>query len=571
MFGFSALLGQISSLNFTSQSNSNGILKSDNYICFNNMINKFQNDKLFQEDDNYLIILDGVVLNKHQVMSKYKGLSWFEVVIKLYQQSDTFFDEFRGSFSGVLYDKQRDRYIIFSDHIGTKFIYYTHTRDNLFVSSMMSEVYSFLKQNNIPYNLSIENAYLLLSYGYMLEDRTLCEEIKKIQPGHYLLYENNKLQEIQYFLLDNTPDNTITEKDAIEIMDKSFRSAVKLQFEKDKEYGYKHVVALSAGLDSRMTSWVAHELGYTDQLNITFSQSNYWDEIIPKKIASDLKHEWLFKALDNGLWLKDIDDITRITGGNVLYFGLAHGNSLMKYMNFNDLGLIHSGQVGDVVFGTFYSSKDINKKFSFGQGAYSKKYLSKLNDFKLKSIFVNEEITNFYYRGFSGANNGLLIDFNYTETISPFYDIDLLNVVLKIPVKYRYNHDIYKKWILAKYPKAAEYVWEKMGCRIDRKFGLLNIAGRKVAIEKLPIKVLNKLSNGKFSGIDNKKHMNPIGYYLNSNKELTEYIDKYFDDNVGLITNNYLKKDILEIKNNNNSIEKIQAISLLSALKMFYK
>lgn len=59
-----------------------------------------------------------------------------------------------------------------------------------------------------------------------------------------------------------------------------------------------------------------------------------------------MKHEWLFKALDNGLWLYNLDNVLEITGGNVLYYGQAHGMSLYKYLNFEDFGILHSGQLG---------------------------------------------------------------------------------------------------------------------------------------------------------------------------------------------------------------------------------
>ena len=36
-----------------------------------------------------------------------------------------------------------------------------------------------------------------------------------------------------------------------------------------------------------------------------------------------------------------------------------------------------------------------------------------------------------YQRGFAGANSGLLGVQKYTETISPFYDVDLMNFVFK--------------------------------------------------------------------------------------------------------------------------------------------
>ena len=81
------------------------------------------------------------------------------------------------------------------------------------------------------------------------------------------------------------------------------------------EYGYNHICSLSGGLDSRMTAIVAHEMGYDQQLNITFSQSDYLDETIAKQIASDYGHNWMFKSLDNGIFLFDIDSCSFLING----------------------------------------------------------------------------------------------------------------------------------------------------------------------------------------------------------------------------------------------------------------
>lgn len=75
----------------------------------------------------------------------------------------------------------------------------------------------------------------------------------------------------------------------------SFKNAIKRAFEKDLEYGYKHLVALSGGLDSRMTAWVAHTMGYTNMLNYTFSQTDYLDEKVPKQITDKLKQSGCLK------------------------------------------------------------------------------------------------------------------------------------------------------------------------------------------------------------------------------------------------------------------------------------
>ena len=561
-FGFTVVIGKNA---YKSNFGASSIIDREIISVYNHMVIKFEQDKIFEEDDDFIVVLDGVILNKINLDKRH---DWYQTIISLYiEKGDTFFNDFRGSFSGILHDKKKRRTIIFSDHIGTKFLYYSLLDNGTIIcSSMIRYVYDYFKMNHITYSLSIESAYLLLTYGYMLGNRTLCNKIFKITPGCYLVIENGKIEEKRYCLLSNEPDYSLSERDAIDLYDSEFRRAVKLQFEKDREYNYRHLVALSGGLDSRMTTWVAHELGYTEQLNYTFSQSDYWDEIVPKQIARDIKHEWIFKALDNGLWLYDIDEITNLTGGNVLYYGLAHNNSLLKNLDISRYGIIHSGQLGDVVMGTFYDAPNPNLKFSIGDGAYSKKYVNKTNNVILEE-YDNQEISKFYHRGFSGTNNGQLVDMLYSETYSPFMDWDLMNNILTVPVKYRFNHQLYKKWILSKYPKAAKYVWEKMQASV--KMPIFAIFNKEIPIQQIPNRIMWKLHLKK-SGIDSSKHMNPIGYYLSANIDLRKSLMENFDK-LDLVPDNALKSILIGIASGENSMEKIQAISLLNAIGRFFK
>ena len=542
----------------------------ENICCRNLMIDKFRDDKIFVENDKYIAILDGVVLNKKQLQEQYGSKLWADVIIEMYiRKGETFFSELRGSFSGAIVDKEKcGKVILFTDHLGTRFTYYTHVDGFFCVTENMGHIYEIMKENDIHYGLSIEGAYMLLSYGFMLENRTLCEQVRKIQPGCYVTFENNVVSEKCYYKLDNTPDMSITESDAIEIVDENFRKAVIREFEKDCEYGYQHLVALSGGLDSRMTCFVAHHCGYEKQLNFTFSQTNYWDEIVPKQIAEDLRHEWIFKALDNGLWLLDVDEITRKTGGNVLYYGTAHGNSFYKYLNFEKLGLIHSGQLGDVVIGTHISSDEEMKEYQKGEGSYSRQLIGRLDLHSANSL--NQELGLWYYRYLNGTNNGLQNAYNYTESLSPFMDINLLENILTIPKQLRYNHRLYKKWITVKYPVAANYVWETLGTKITKP--MYNIMGRELTIHQLFTKIGSRLSNvignnGRMGGT--RQHMNPIAFYYSNNDELRNLFDSY-RQYIKLIENFQLRKDVEELFNSGTPMERIQAVSLLSAIKLFY-
>lgn len=498
-------------------------------------------------------------------------LCWQNTLLQLYRdKGETFFKELRGSFSGALFDKAKDKWIIYGDQIGSKFTFYAKIGDFFCCSEVMGKMYELLNENNIEYHLSIENAYLMLTYGYMIDDRTLCEEIKKIQPGCYITYQNGKVEEHRYYMLDNTPDDSIDEKKGIEIIDHYFRQAIQREFEKDVDYGYKHAVSLSGGMDSRMTSYVANDLGFTHQLNLTFSQSEYLDQTLPMLMARDLKHEWLYKNLDNGIWLFDVDEVNQTTGGNLLYYGAAHGNSLMKYVNFERLSMLHSGQLGDIIIGSWINANVKDLPYISGEKGSSQKYIGKIKDIPLK-LNLKKELGCFYYRGFNGTNNGLQCIYNFTETCSPFLDLDLVENALRIPIELRQKHRLYNKWVLAKYPQAAKYVWETTGRKISAK--TIEIAGHELPIANIPSRILlhakHKLGLANLEGDDSIKHMNPMAYYIKTNTELSAFLDSYFQY-ADKINDNELRNVMFDIRDHGNGMEKVQVTTLLSALKLYF-
>jgi len=462
-------------------------LEGKYYYIERRTIEKFERDKVFFENERYIVLTEGVILNSLELLEKYKSDDLKDTIFKMYEQNgETFFSEFRGSFSGLLYDKKADKWLIYTNHFGDKQIFYLLFEDRLIISSEMPWIVDYMKNNGIPYSLDEIGAYFLLTYGYMLEDYTIIKEIKKLIAGTYIKVENGDFHVKQYFEINNEPDNTQTEDEIIENIDKLFRRAVQLEFEKDKEYSFKHIASLSGGLDSRMTIWVAHELDYTDQLNITFSQTDYIDEFVPKSIARDLKHEWLFCSLDNGLYLMNIFDMLKINYGNVLYSGAAHVYHTISKLNFQSYGLYHTGQLGDVILGTYYSSENPRQSYFPGAGAYSTRLIM-MNETKfLKYEYANEEIFKFYNRGFNGILSGNLPAQRCTEVISPFLYVDFFTYCLKIPLKYRFDHRIYKRWILKKHPEAAKYIWEKIQGKITDIS--INIRGHNIALKALPKK-----------------------------------------------------------------------------------
>ena len=547
------------------------------YTVERRTIPKFLNDKAFYENDDYIVLTEGVILNSLALQEKYIGSKesnadkLAETIIAMYQKNgEQLFSEFRGSFSGLFFDKKKDVWLIYTNHIGDKQVFYTKTEDGYAFASEVTWLTDYRKNCGLSYTLDVDGAYFLLTYAFMLEDHTLFNEIKKVSAGQYVRIERGDFSVRRYHRLDNTPNENETEEEIIERMDVLFRNAVRLEFEKDREYGYKHFASLSGGLDSRMTVWVAHELGYTEQLNYTVSQCDYLDEQIAKSIARDLKHDWMFKSLDNGNYLCGVvDEMVDLQFGNVFCGGSSHVRSFMLNFNCDEYGLHHSGQLGDAVLGTYLSTdkKDVRHNF-LGAGAYSNLLLDRINNFKLADSYENSEIFKFYNRGFTGILQGNLGFQEYTEVASPFLDVDFMEYCLHIPAKYRIGEQIYMKWIIKKYPDATAYKWEKIDARITDKW--VHILGRHILLKKLPKLIMRKLFRqnqlAKATG-----SMNPLDYWYATNPRLKSSMDRYYKTAIQNTPPHLheLKRD-METLYAGTCIEKLQVLTLLGAFKKYF-
>ena len=557
-------------------------IDKDNFFVERRVVNKFMNDRVFLDLDDFTVIVEGVVLNNHELMCKYASDSWVECVIKMYEsEGEAFFNAFRGSFSGALYDKKADKWIVYTGHTGEKQVFYAQVPGGFLFGSEMRFMVGALKQNGLPVTLDKTGCYLSLTHGFCIEDRTLVSEIHKLIAGHYLRLTSNGLENIQYHRFSNKPDSRITQEEAIEGIDKFFRQAIKRQFEKDREYGYRHIACLSGGLDSRMTVWVAHEMGYTDQTNIDFSQSGYLDFTISQQIAIDLHHDYFFHPLDGGDFIPRYKFSPEITYGSGFLMG--HGYSLEKIIDYEPFGIMHTGQIGDSVIGSFFKKNEYNLDVCLGQGAYSHVLLDRLDNYHFIEKYENEEIFCLYTRAFTGANQGLLTFQENTESCSPFTDVDFLEYCYSIPLNLRFNHKVYIDWVLQKYPKAGDYVWEKTGKKLER---IENHASRYMIVcgVKVPhfldpsfsgyVKgyILRRLGLRKKVSRTTMKYnspsnMNPIDYWYHTNPVVKDFLYRFWDDNEAIIPYESLRADMGLLFKEEATYDKLQCLNVLAAIR----
>ncbi|WP_406705633.1 asparagine synthase B [Sodalis sp.] len=182
---------------------------------------------LYNAAHTHVLAVNGEIYN-HQLIREQLGdryafqtSSDCEVILALYQEKGPeFLDELRGMFAFILYDTEKDAYLIGRDHMGIIPLYMGHDEHgNLYVASEMKAL--------VP----------------------ICRTLQEFPPGHYLWSQDGEMR--QYYQRDwfdyaRVKDN-VTDKAALKA---ALEESVKSHLMSDVPYG----VLLSGGLDSSIIS-----------------------------------------------------------------------------------------------------------------------------------------------------------------------------------------------------------------------------------------------------------------------------------------------------------------------------
>jgi len=434
-----------------------------------NAFKKFEKDKIFDENTQYIIGIDGVILNLSVLKTNYIKSNYFELIIHLFKKFGiAFVSELKGEFDGFIFDKESEKLHIFNNKTATKQVFYAQF-ENQFISAPSFKPIVILKQQHNHENVLNEDAvYNMLTFGGMIENQTLIKDVYKLNAGEYLVFHKGKQQVAKYFDY-NSINISITDKNkAIKQFNEVFMHALTLEYDKDKAYGYQHMATLSGGLDSRMTVMLADKLNYKNS-TFCFSQSNYADEIIAKKIATKLDLDFQFFPLDGGDYLTNLEEMVGINNGLQFYHGSAHYHFALKQLELANFGLIHTGQIGDGILGGFVSK---GKASNYLSKTISNRFLDKLNNRSdLFSSYRDEEVFKLYQRVFNLTNFGSYVVAQHnTYLVSPFMDDDVIRVALSIHPDLKYNQNIYLEWVNKYHKEVTAFKWERTGLKPTAKW-----------------------------------------------------------------------------------------------------
>jgi asparagine synthase (glutamine-hydrolysing) len=203
-------------------------------------------------DGNVVLVFNGEIYNYLELRGELRSLghnfvttSDTEVIIAAYQQWG--FDcqqKFNGMWAFALWDSRYKQLFLSRDRIGEKPLHYS-LQDGTFVFG--SEIKSLLAYRS-DYKPATELLNVYLSLGYVPAPYTFYSGISRLQPGHYLIVRDGRVQDCTYWdlpVITESDMRTDTERIYSEF-EECFFDSVKLRMRSDVPFG----AFLSGGLDS---------------------------------------------------------------------------------------------------------------------------------------------------------------------------------------------------------------------------------------------------------------------------------------------------------------------------------
>lgn len=529
--------------------------KNDNY------------DNLIVENQEFYIAIEGVLLNKKALLHQYAFHDFEALAIKLFiEKKQNFFRLLEGEFSGFVIDKINKKTWVFTNVISTQKVFYFKNENLILIDTSIKNITKKLAEHQIKFYIDEESIYQILTFTNIIENKTPIKDVFKVYDASYVEIDARKftLNEEKYFNVETERFSGSKEK-AIKIIDEIFAESVILEYQKDNELQKEHFSLLSGGLDSRVALLYAQKLHQNPKKVYCFSQSGYLDETISREIAKKHHFDYVFEKLDDGVFLKNIDKLIAFSEGMGLYTGGIHADFAINKIDSQNVGLIHSGQIGDGVLGGFnkvpFIQKPTNQKI-----VVNATFLPKVSENleKVKSNYEREELFLLRNVAFNRAVLGAQVFQQVSYQTSPFMTKDFMSFAISLPEVWKHNHRFYLDWIKKSCKEATEFTWERTMMRP-------NASWKTKVGDQFNKRFLNLVYN-KILGKEYKISMYPYQYYFDNSIELQQVYQKYFDENLHFLDEHKeLQRDVIQLFSKKDFFSKSNAINILAIFKYYYE
>lgn len=364
---------------------------------------------IFNEDKSIVTVFNGEIYNYRRLraMLKVKGHLFYtesdtEVIVHLYEEyGENFIEHLNGMFAIALWDKRKNILLLARDRLGEKPLHYVDT-GNVFMFS--SEIKSILATDTVRKEIDYEALYHYFSLICVPAPHTIFKDIKKLLPGHYLKYQDNKIEIKRYWDVEYRPDFKKSEDEICGELRTLMTNSLKDRLISDVPLG----AFLSGGIDSSVV--VGLMSGMSDKpvktFSIGFKEDKYNELRFARIVADKFKtdhHELIVEPKAMDLIEKLVWHFDEPFGGPS-----AIPTYIVSQLAKKHVTVVLTGDGGDEIFGGYdsYIERLNRKKLNFLPGLIKKSIAhgigDRLPDFAKGKAFLQSLAFDEPYLHFTG-------------------------------------------------------------------------------------------------------------------------------------------------------------------------
>lgn len=265
------------------------------------------NQPMYNEDKTLVITFNGEIYN-YQILKAelikcghiFKTNCDTEVLLHGYEEYGVeLLNKLRGMFAFVIYDSKKKELFGVRDFYGIKPFYYA-TMSNSFMFG--SEIKSFLAHPDFKKELNKNALENYLTFQYSPGSETFFKNVYKLEPGHYFIYKNNKINIKKYYEIKFEPDEEKSLDYWTSNIDRTLSDSILAHKISDVEVGS----FLSSGVDS---SYIATKSNVNKTFTVGFANKKYSEVDYAKDLSKKIEVENISKIITKEEYFKEFPKI----------------------------------------------------------------------------------------------------------------------------------------------------------------------------------------------------------------------------------------------------------------------
>lgn len=398
-----------------------------------------------------------------------------ELSIRLARADTSVLRECDGSFSLCYYNRRNGYFVLATDKVGVRPLYYHVGRQFIAFSSTLRLLETL---DGIPKRMDLRAVTERITFSYPLGDRTPYSEIKVLRSGECLRMEGGKLRRSFYFRWEDVESGSGDEDERLRGVYDSLVSAVAARSRRDQVA----ISYLSGGLDSRSIVSALRSLG-KEVLTFTVGSPDLQDVVYAGRFARAIGSRHKVQLLESvgGGYLQDLLELITRSLDDPEWSAESGKPRFPR--------LVFSGDGGSVGLGHVYMDSALVDRIRTEpvERVVASYLCGRSVSQKVMKARMYECLKNMPVEGMCEEINGIAsrdparrfhifllnndqrrhmhefyedIDLNRVEYLLPFYDARILEKVVSGPIDIFLGHRFYHRLLTLFPPDTTSIPWQ---------------------------------------------------------------------------------------------------------------